>query len=83
MERQPVRFEPLRPASGWRVVAALVLGPILWLASLVVVAWQFASGRTIQLALLVLVASFLLWLVVLVLLREARRRQEGRYGNRG
>jgi poly-beta-1,6-N-acetyl-D-glucosamine synthase len=27
-ERPPVRFEPLRPASRWRLVAAFVLGPI-------------------------------------------------------
>ena len=34
------RFEPLRPASGGRLIAAVVLGPILWLAALVIVAGQ-------------------------------------------
>ena len=33
-----MRFEPLRPASRRAVIAAFVLGPLAWLAALIVAA---------------------------------------------
>ena len=74
------RFVP-RPAGS--VIAALVLGPILWLVALIVAAWLFKYSWAIQLGLAVAAASFLLALLVLALLRRGRRRQEMRYADRG
>jgi hypothetical protein len=82
-ERPPVRFEPLRPASRWRLVAAFVLGPILWLVALVVAAWLINESWAIEVGLLVTIAAFLVALVVLAVLREGRQREERRYADRG
>lgn len=82
-ERSGVQFEPLRPASSRRLIAAIVLGPLLWVIALIVAAWLFAYSWAIQLALLVTLASFLLALVVLSLMRQGRVRQERRYAARG
>jgi hypothetical protein len=78
-ELPSVRFEPLRPASRGRLIAALILGPILWFVALAVAAWLLAYSWAIELGLLVTVASFLLSLAVLALLRVGRRREERRY----
>ncbi|MGH3024526.1 MAG: hypothetical protein ACRDNI_12785 [Gaiellaceae bacterium] len=77
------RFEPLRPASGWRLIAAFILGPLLWLVALAVAAWLIAESRAIEVGLLLTVASFLLSLIVLAVLRTGRRRQERRYVDGG
>ena len=74
------RFVP-RPAG--RLIAALVLGPILWLVALIVAAWLFKYSWAIQLGLAVAAATFLLALLVLALVRRGRRRQEMRYADRG
>jgi divalent metal cation (Fe/Co/Zn/Cd) transporter len=74
-----VRFEPLRPVSRGRLILRLVYGPVLWLAAFTVVAWLFVSSRVIQAGLLVTVASFLIGLLVLAILRMGRRREERRY----
>jgi uncharacterized membrane protein YraQ (UPF0718 family) len=79
----PVRFEPLRAASRRNLLVALVAGPLLWLAALVVVAWVFDESSAIAFGLLVAVASFLVSLLVLALLHALRRRQERRYAERG
>ena len=81
-DQPPVRFEPLRPASRGQVIAALVLGPILWLVALIVAAWTFKYSWAIQLGFAVTAASFLLALLVLALVRRGRRRQEMRYADR-
>ena len=82
-ERQPVRFVPLRPASRGRLVAGFVLGPILWLAALIVAAALFEESAAIALGLLVTVAAFVVSLLTLGLLHAARRRQERQYAHRG
>jgi Kef-type K+ transport system membrane component KefB len=82
-ERPSVLFEPLRPASRGRIIAAFVLGPPIWLAALIAAAWVFEYSWAIALGLLVTLASFLVALVVLALLRAARRRQEERYVDGG
>ncbi len=73
------RFEPLVPASRGRVIAALVLGPILWLAALVLVAWVVDKTDAIALGLAVLAGSFVIAVIVLSCVYVARRRQEKRY----
>jgi hypothetical protein len=81
LDRRPVRFEPLRAASRGRVVAAFVLGPVLWLLALTVVALVSHHSSAIALGLLVAVASFVVSLLALALLRAARVRREERYAN--
>jgi membrane protein implicated in regulation of membrane protease activity len=81
---QPVvSFEPLRPASRGRLIAAVLLGPVVWLVALIVAAWLFHYSSSIALGLVVTAASFVVSLVVLALLHARRRRQERRYADRG
>jgi hypothetical protein len=75
-------FVPMRPASGPKLIAALVFGPILWLAALVVASWMLDRADAIELGLLVTAAAFLFAAVVLSLLRLGRRREERRYADR-
>jgi len=75
-------FQPLRRASGLTLVAAVVLGPILWVAALLVTGWLVKRTDAIELGLLVTAASFVIATVVLGLLRLERRREERRYANR-
>lgn len=77
------RFEPLRPASGWRLIAAFILGPVTWLVALSVAALLIARSWAIELGLLITAATFLLSLIVLGALRNGRRRQERRYVDGG
>jgi hypothetical protein len=72
----------MRPASGPKLIAALVFGPILWLAALVVASWMLDRTDAIELGLLVAAAAFLFAAVVLSLLRLGRRREERRYADR-
>ena len=75
-------FRPLRPASGLKLIAALVLGPILWLAALLVASWLLDRTNAIELGLLVTAASFVFAAVVLSLIRIGRLREERRYADR-
>jgi hypothetical protein len=76
------RFRPLRPASRPRLIAAIVVGPVLWLAALVVAGRLIARLDVVAIGLLVSAASFVVSALVLVLLRVARRREERRYVRR-
>lgn len=78
-----VRFEPLQPASRASLLAGFVLGPLLWLSAFVIAAWVFEYSWAIAFGLAVTVASFLVSLVVLTLLRKGRLRQEERYVDGG
>ena len=80
-DRPSVRFEPLRPASRARLVAGLLVGPVLWVVTLVVGAWLFDYSSAIVLGLLVALAAFLVSLIGLGLVYAARRRQERRYAD--
>jgi hypothetical protein len=75
-------FRPLRPASGPKRIAALVLGPIMWVVALLVASWLLDRTNAIELGLLVAAASFVFAAVVLSLLRFGRRREESRYASR-
>jgi peptidoglycan/LPS O-acetylase OafA/YrhL len=78
-----LRFEPLRPASRARLIAGAIVGPLLWLAVLIVAAWAFEYSWAIGFGLLVTVVSFAVALIVLAVLHSARRRAERRYVARG
>ena len=74
-------FRPLQPASGPKLIAALVLGPILWVVALLLASWLLDRTNAIELGLLVTGASFLFATVALSLLRLARLREERRYAD--
>ena len=78
-----VRFEPLHPASRTSLIAGVVLGPLLWLFALAFAAWVFEFSWAIAVGLAATVASFVVSVVVLALLREGRVRQEERYVHGG
>ena len=81
--RQQVRFEPTRPATAGRIVAALILGSVLWIAAIAVTAVVLHRTSAIELGLAVTLGSFLVSMVLLGLLRAVRRREEERDANRG
>lgn len=78
-----VRFEPLRPASRKRLLLGIVVGPLLWVVSLIVVAVVLHFTSAIELGLLVALISAVVSTIGLVLLRQGRVRQENRYAARG
>ncbi len=77
------RFRPMRTASGLRLIAAIVLGPFLWVAGLVVVAVLVHKSDAIELGVLIVVGSILVAVPILIVLRMGRRREERRYAARG
>lgn len=76
------RFWPLRPASRKQRIAAVVIGPLLWVIALDVLAWLLHRTDLIEVALLITGASFVLALLVLGVLIVDRRREERRYAAR-
>jgi uncharacterized membrane protein len=82
-EPSTVRFEPLRPASRKRLLMGFMLGPLLWVAALITVAWVLHYTSAIELGLLIALVSAVVSTIVLVLLRQSRVRQEKRYAARG
>jgi hypothetical protein len=77
------RFEPLEPPPRDRLVLIFLLGPLLWLVALLLVAAVLERTTAIEIGLIVTVATFLVSLVVLTLLRLARGREERRFAARG
>jgi membrane protein DedA with SNARE-associated domain len=77
------RFRPMRTASGLRLIAAIALGPLLWVAGLVIVAVLVHKSNAIEFGVLIAVGSILVAVPILIILRLARRREERRYAARG
>ncbi len=77
------RFRPMRTASGLRLIAAIVLGPFLWVVGLVIVAVVVNESDAIELGLLIALGSILAAVPILALVRLGRRREERRYAARG
>jgi hypothetical protein len=75
-------FRPLRPASGLKLAAAFVFGPLLWVVALMLGSWLLDRTNAIELGLLITAASVVFAAVVLSLLRLERRREERRYEDR-
>ena len=76
------RFRPLRPASRPKLILAIVLGPVLWAVAFAVVAVIIEYTDAIALGLAVALASFVVFAIVLILLRQGRLREERRYAQR-
>ena len=77
------RFRPMRTASGLRLIAAIVLGPFLWVVGLVIVAVLVHKSDAIELGVLIAVGSILVAVPILIVVRLGRRREERRYAARG
>jgi hypothetical protein len=73
---EPTRFRPLRRAPRERRRVLLIVGPLLWVGSLVVVAFVVHHGDSVGYALLVLAASFALALPTLAWMRVVRKHEE-------
>ena len=76
------RFRPLRPASHARLAAAIVMGPVLWLAAFAVASWVIELTDAIAYGLLIAAGSFMAAVIVLSVLRWGRHREERRYADR-
>jgi hypothetical protein len=70
------RFQPRRRAPASLRRKLFLVGPVLWLAALVVVAYVTKHRDAIEYALVILVASFALSLLPLSALRAVRVREE-------
>ncbi len=77
------RFRPMRTASGLRLIAAIVLGPFLWVVGLVIVAALVHKSDAIEFGVLIALGSILVAGPILILVRLGRRREERRYAARG
>jgi|1185.fasta_scaffold861284_2 hypothetical protein len=77
------RFQPLHPAPRSRLIVAFVAGPLAWLVAVCITAVVLHRTQAIEIGLLIAFASFLVGVLVLSLLRAARRRQESRYADHG
>jgi membrane protein DedA with SNARE-associated domain len=77
------RFRPTRTASGPSLIAAIVIGPFLWVAGLVIVAVLVHKSDAIELGVLIAVGSILVAVPILIVVRLGRRREERRYAARG
>ena len=74
-----MRFEPLRAASRRRLIAGLILGPVIWLVALMIVAYLLQNSWAIEAGLLIALGAFVIAFAVLAILRRGRIRQERRY----
>jgi hypothetical protein len=71
------RFSPYRRASqGWRGVSLFLLGPLLWLAALVLLAVVVHLTNMILIGALIAFGAFLLGLVGLAIVRSRRIAEE-------
>jgi hypothetical protein len=77
--RSRVRFQALKPAPRRRVIAAFIVGPVMWVVALVLLALTVEQTDAIALGLLAALASFVVALVLLAVVRAARVRNEKRY----
>jgi hypothetical protein len=77
-ERVRARFQPLRVSADVTRRVAFIIGPLVWLLAFLVVAVVTKRGDAVELALIVVTASFGVGLVAAVAMRRARLREEGR-----
>jgi hypothetical protein len=75
------RFRPLRPASQRRLLVAFVVGPLLWVAALIVVTWVVDRRDAVEAALVVTAASLVMAVPILAGLYALRRREERRHAD--
>jgi uncharacterized membrane protein (UPF0136 family) len=78
-EQPAVRFEPLRAASRPRLIAGLILGPVIWLVAFMLAAYLLQNSWAIEAGILITLGAFVIAFAVLAILRQGRIRQERRY----
>jgi hypothetical protein len=77
----PVQFAPMERASRARLLVVVVLGPVLWLAGLLVVGLVVQERRAVEIGLIAALVSFVVSLLVCVVgwrLRLAEERNAAR-----
>jgi hypothetical protein len=75
--RAPARFQPLRISADVTRRVASIFGPLVWLVASIVVAVVIERRDAVELALIVVAASFGVGVVAAVAMRRARVREEG------
>jgi uncharacterized membrane protein len=73
-------FVPLIPVPRRRLIARLVIGPVLWLVALLVAAVVLHRTRAIELGVLIAFVCVVVSMIVLSLLRSGRNREQRGYG---
>ena len=76
MSELPEPFAPLRRTSRFRLVVLYLVGPLLWVAALVVVSLLLREHNAVEIGLLVATAAFVVGIVLLVPQRMLRVRRE-------
>jgi hypothetical protein len=76
MDEIPPHFAPLRRPPSWARVAVLLAGPLLWLGSLLVVAFVVDQLDAVGVALLITAVSFAISIPALLLARRRCVRDE-------
>ena len=76
MNEIPPQFAPLRRPPSWARVAVLLAGPLLWLASLLVVAFVVEQLDAVGVALLITAVSIAILIPAMLLARRRRVRDE-------
>ena len=76
MSEVPRRFSPLRRAPRSTRVALYILGPLLWVAALIVVSLLVREQDAIETGLLVAGGAFVVAIVMLLPQRMLRDRSE-------
>jgi hypothetical protein len=76
MDEIPPHFAPLRRPPSWARVAVLVAGTLLWLGSLLAVAFVVEQLDDVEVALLITAVSFAISIPVLLLARGRCVRDE-------
>ena len=71
-------FEPLRPAPPGMRAFIFTAGPLLWVASLIAVAFVLDNQAAVEIALAIVAASFLVATLLLLFMRARRLREEER-----
>jgi MFS-type transporter involved in bile tolerance (Atg22 family) len=73
-------FVPLRPVPRRRLIVRAVLGPLAWLVGLLVAATVLHRTRAIELGLLIAFVCLVVSMLVLVVVRGGRNREQRHYG---
>ena len=73
-------FVPLRPAPRGRLILRAVIGPLVWLVALLVAAIVLHRAQAIELGMVIAFVCVAVSMIILLLLRGGRDREQRRYG---
>jgi hypothetical protein len=72
-------FRPVHPVPRTRMIVRSVVGPVLWLGSLVIVAFVLKETRAIEIGFAIALSSMAVSLIALSLIRGVRDRERSRF----